>query len=298
MTPFRDGLQFAFDSTSLKWGQECLRKYQYYMIEGWTRLHGNVHLEFGGAYASALEHFHKHIAAGMDREAALIDVVVEALTSTWDTERNEPKEWDHPAKTRANLIRTIIWYVDFFNPDPVSTVILANGSAAVEYSFKLELAPDILYCGHIDRLVAYNGDVYVQDQKTTGSTISARFFDGFAPDTQISGYAYAGSIIHHTPVRGVIIDGAQIAVGFSRFERGYSFRTPAQLEEWRTDSLRDIKRIQEATRENHFPQNPTACGNYGGCPFRTVCSRSPEVRPAFLRAEFEQTRNWNPLVPR
>lgn len=291
-----DGVQFAFDSTSLGWAETCPRLYQYNMIEGWSRLHGNVHLEFGGLYATALEYFHKSLASGADRESALREIVREALIATWAD--GKPTEWDHPSKTRANLIRTIIWYVDHFNPDPLATVILSDGRPAVEYSFTLELAQDTLYCGHIDRLVSYNGDVYVQDQKTTGTTVSARYFEKFAPDVQMSGYAYASSIIYNSPVKGVVIDAAQIAVGFSRFERGFTFRTSSQLEEWRTDTLRHIAAIQQYTREGYFPMNRTSCDKFGGCAFRDVCARAPEVRENFLRADFAQTRKWNPLEKR
>jgi len=293
-----DGNQFAFDSTSLGWSETCPRLYQYNMIDGWSRRHGNVHLEFGGHYATALEHFHKHLAAGLSREEALRIVVKEALTNTWDAEHSRPVEWDHHAKTRPNLLRTIIWYVDHFDPDPLHTVILPDGRPAVEYSFTLELADNILYCGHIDRLVEYNGDVYVQDQKTTGSTVTSRYFDRYAPDVQMSGYASAASIFYQSPVKGVIIDAAQIAVGFSRFERGFTFRTPGQLEEWRTDTLNHIATIRRHTEAGYYPQNRTSCDKFGGCAFRGACSRSPEVRPAFLRADFEQTRTWNPLEKR
>jgi hypothetical protein len=290
-----EGVQFAFDSTSLGWAETCPRLYQYNMLEGWSHLHGNVHLEFGGHYATALEHFHKHLATGMDREQALREIVREALCATWDAELGIPRGWDHTSKTRPNLIRTIIWYVDHFNPDPLHTVLLGDGRPAVEYSFTLELADDVLYCGHIDRLVDYNGDIYVQDQKTTGSTVTPNYFAKFAPDVQMSGYAYASSIFYQSPVKGVIIDAAQIAVGFSRFERGFTFRTPMQLEEWRTDTLHHIAAIQQHTRAGYYPQNRTSCDKFGGCAFRDVCSKSPEVRKNFLAADFEQTRKWNPL---
>lgn len=298
MSPFNEGGQFAWDSTSLGWAQTCLRKYQYYMIEGWRPLGGSIHLEFGAAYATALEHFHKHLALGLDRETALREIIHEALIATWDAEANAPVNWEHQSKTRANLLRTIIWYVDHYADDPCSTVILSDGKPAVEYSFTFELAPDLVYCGHIDRLVEYAGEVYVQDQKTTGHTITPKYFEGFNPSTQMSGYTLAGKIIYNTKVRGVMIDAVQIAVGFSRFERGFTFRTERQLDEWRTDSLLHIENARRATQTGYFPQNPQSCSNYGGCEFREVCSRSPEVRPNFLKATFKQDKTWNPLERR
>lgn len=333
MSPFDStGAQFAWDSTSLGWAETCLRKYQYYMIEGWRPIGGSIHLEFGGAYATALEHFHKHLALGMDRDEALCEVVHEALCATWRYETIEaeyidgvaqvpedvlfaditqtldgktfcikslgPVEWEHSTKTRANLLRTIVWYIDHFEDDACKTVILSDGRPAVEYSFSFELGDGLVYCGHIDRLVEYAGEVYVQDQKTTGHTITPRYFESFSPSTQMSGYALAGKIIYNAKVKGVMIDAAQIAVGFSRFERGFTFRTDGQLEEWRKDSLLHIANARRATQDEYFPQNRTSCDKFGGCEFRDVCSRAPEVRPNFLRASFKQDKVWNPLERR
>jgi hypothetical protein len=212
--------------------------------------------------------------------------------------RGKPLEFYHPTKTRENLIRTIIWYLDHFEHDTLQTVRLANGKPAVEYSFLLPVDNGIVLSGHIDRLVDYSGDVYVTDQKTTSWTLTPRYFDSFTPDTQMSLYTYAGKVIYNMPVKGVIIDAAQIAVGFTRFERGFAHRSDAQLSEWYDDTLRHIEAIQTATRENHFRKSSPSCNLYGGCEFRSVCSRSPEVRDNFLRGDFVQEKRWNPLEAR
>lgn len=39
------------------------------------------------------------------------------------------------------------------------------------------------------------------------------------------------------------------------------------------------------------------CGNYGGCPFRSVCSQSPSTRGLWLTKDFSK-RIWNPLISR
>lgn len=290
--PFDGKGQYAWDSTSLGWAETCFRLYQYNMIERWSPMHQSEHLRFGGHYATALEHFHKALALDSSREDALRQVVREALIDTigWrSTDAN---------KTRETLIRSIVWYIDHFADDPMETVILADGSPAVELSFTVELDPDILYCGHIDRLVSYAGGYYIQDQKTTKSTISPSFFEKFNPNTQLTGYPFAGAIMYKMPIKGVVIDAAQIAVGFTRFERGFTARTQAQLEEWRVDALDTIHKVREATVKSYFPMNRSSCDKFGGCAFRTVCSRSPEVRPQFLKAEFKQREGWNPLERR
>lgn len=304
---FKDGLQFGWDSTSIKLAEECLRKYQYKMVMGWQPFSLSVHLRFGAVYATALEHFYKHVALGMTEADALLEVVSEAMYSTWDYEKDEDGNvigegtaWvsEHNLKTRENLIRTIVWYLDHFEADPAKVVILSDGKPAVEYSFALPVDDGLVFSGHIDRLVTYADNIMVMDQKTTGTTITARYFDSFKPDVQMSMYTFAGRMIYNLPVKGVIIDAAQIAVGFSRFERGMTFRSEADLNEWYDISMFTISSARKATLDNYFPMNRQACGNYGGCEFRKVCSRSPEVRPQFLKADFVQGPRWDPLESR
>lgn len=235
------------------------------------------------------------------------------------------KPWssDHPSKNRFSLIRSVIWYLDQFREDPAATLILANGKPAVELSFRMELdwgpktavwvedeygrypgekhpkpsnQPYIL-CGHLDRVVEFGGQKYVMDRKTTGSSPSPHYFDGFAPDNQMSIYTLAARVQFSTPVAGVIIDAAQIAVGFTRFQRGFTYRTETQLDEWLADAKFWFAQAEGFAERGHWPMNDKACGLFGGCTFRKICSKSPEVRERFLESDFEK-RPWNPLQSR
>jgi hypothetical protein len=330
-----EGVQFAWDSTSIKLSETCLRKYQYRMLIGWQPQRKSVHLLFGGWYASALESYYKYVADGMTPEDAEIEVVHEALTETWEfpaceacdgtgvmntpaalddtaqgpcdtcggngqaTEGGAPWASDHNTKTRENLIRTIVWYLDQFGEDDsCTTVTLANGKPAVEHSFRLEADDGIILSGHLDRLVEYGGKPYIQDQKTTGSTITSRYFDGYNPDTQMSLYTFAGKAIFGLPVKGIMIDAVQIAVGFSRFERGFSFRDDGQLNEWYDNAMYHIEAARRATREDFFPMNPSSCSNFGGCEFRHICSKAPGIRENFLKGDFVIGKRWDPLEVR
>jgi hypothetical protein len=291
------GIQFVWNSTSIKLAEECLRKYQYKMIEGWKPRGLSVHLKFGAHYATALEHYYKHRALGATSEEALRLVVMEALTDTWDRETG-PWLSDHNLKTRENLIRTIIWYVDQFEDEAITVLHDSSGAPMVEHSVLLDVDDGLMFAAHIDRMVEYGGAPYVMDQKTTATTITAHWFNQWSPDVQMSMYTFLGKAAFNIPVKGVILDAAQIAVGFSRFERGFTFRTESQLNEWYDDSMYHIERARTATRNAEFPMNRTACSNYGGCEFRGVCSRSPDVRAQWLAADFERGAVFDPLERR
>lgn len=295
------GLQFAWDQTSIKLALECPRKYKYKILDRWTPYSPSAHLIFGMHYATALEHYHKFRAAGEDHLPAVRAVVRETLEATWvrgaDGTGFPWDSLDH-IKTRENLIRTIVWYLEEFEHDVFKTVILSDGTPAVEYSFALPVDDDIILTGHIDRLVTYHDDYIVTDNKTTGSTISPRYFRGYDLDIQMDQYTFGGKMIYNLPVKGVAIDAAQIAVGFSRFERGFTFRSDDQLNEWYDETMHIIDVTRSRTEENRFPRNRTACGNYGGCEFASVCSAPKEIRQQQLKAEFYQGPGWDPLASR
>lgn len=316
LSPFLPGthIQFAWDSTSLGWLKTCPRLYQYSMIDGWRQHGGSVHLDFGSWYHSALEAYDRIRSAGGEHEDALREVVAWLMRVTWA----DSKPWDsgHNLKTRETLVRSVIWYLEQFGPnDTCETVQLANGKPAVELSFRLEMdwgpktkntedAPDrndaqqpYVISGHLDRVVSFQGNYYVMDRKTSSTTIGSYYFDQYDPDNQMSLYSMAARVIYKTPVRGVIIDAAQIAVGFSRFTRGFTFRTEAQIEEWLEETKAWLRLAEGFATAGHWPMNDKSCHQYGGCVFRKVCSKSPEVRHKFLESGFEK-RQWNPLEPR
>lgn len=294
-----DGTQYRWSANSISAAETCLRKYKYTQLDGWRHKNKSVHLIFGGIYAAALEQYYKHTFAGVPPDEALANVVRAALLETWSHERDESntripdtgEPWDsmHAAKSRETLIRSIIWYFDHFANDTTTTVELADGSPAVEYEFSLPMEGDIILYGKLDQLVTYGDDRYVMDQKTSGQTVTARYFEAYTPDIQMSSYTWAGQIAFNLPIKGVILDVAQIAVGFTRFERGFIHRTQSQLDEWYESSAYTIERATQATVDNYFPMNRTSCGNYGGCEFRSICSRMPKHRQALLEVNFSRT---------
>jgi len=294
------GVQIAWDSTSIGYAQKCMRYYYYKMVRGLQPKSTSIHLVFGGLYASALEHFYLYRAEGATLDEALRRVVKETMIDSWDTEKNCPVPFDHVAKTRPNLIRTIVWYIDQFGEESehgLRTHHLQSGKPAVELSFTIEASEEYYFCGHLDRVVSMADRLYVADQKTTGGTVGTYFFNQFSPNTQMSLYSWAGKHVLRSPVSGVIIDAAQIAVNFTRFERGITTRSRDQLQEWHTETVEFLHRTNEQVAAGKFPMNQASCGNYGGCEFRGVCSRSPSVRENYIRGDFT-THNWDPLKAR
>lgn len=276
------GHQVIWNSTTLDPAKDCPRKYFYMVIEGWQpKGPFNDNITFGSYYAKGLERFHRYRADNRPYDDAFNQVIKDTLEATleWKT--------DNTVKNRETLIRSLVWYLEQYRDDPCKTVILTDGTPAVELTFQFNLTDNIVLAGHLDRIIEYSGDYYIQDQKSTGSALGKYYFNRYNPDNQMSLYTIAAEVVWKTPVKGVMIDAAEIKVGFTRFERGFTFRTKAQNEEWLRHAEYHIRRIWEA-QDAGYPMNDSACMKYGGCQYMEVCSKSPEVREEFLRAKFER----------
>lgn len=303
-------LQLAVDSTSLGEFKVCPRKYYYRLVEGWVPRSTSIHLIFGLLLHRGREDYERLRAGGAEHEDALRTTVRATLLATW----HNGKPWwsDHRTKNRLTLVRTLVWYLDQFGrEDPLQTILLSNGRAAVELSFKFSsgfTAPTsepITLCGHLDRLAELNGQTYVCDIKTTSRSLGASFFAQFNPDNQFSLYTLAGRVAFQTPVAGVIVDACQILPTESKFERQPLLRAEAQVNEWLRDTGYWLGLMSRCAETGVWPQNDKSCNhyhsadgvNFGGCPYRPVCSRPPAARQKWLETDYVREA-WDPAIAR
>lgn len=326
-------IQYAWDSTCLSALKTCPRLYYYQYVAGWSSPGESIHLRFGQEYHQALQDYDKERAANIVHDDAVHDVVRELLLRTVDwNPTDETKAGKY--KNRTSLVQSVINYLDEHRDDPAQTYIMADGSPAVELSFRFELdwgpkatrdtgIPSIigeqdedgkpigtlqmeqpyLLCGHLDRVVTFSDNLFVMDHKTTTSTPGPYWFDQWAPSNQMSLYSFAGQVVLDSPVKGVIINAAQLLLEppYTRFVRGFTFRTQDQIDEWLTDLRHWLAKAEAYATEGYWPMNDTACDRFGGCRFREVCSKSPQVREKFLESDFvklDKDSMWNPMIPR
>ena len=305
-SPFIKGtyVQYAWDSTSIGWLKTCPRLYYYEMICGWRGAGDNIHLRFGIEYHRALEDYDLYMMDnGRDHDRAVMQTVEDLLIRIHDW-NPEPTKKTEEMKSKFNLVRTVVWYLDHYKIDEAKTITLANGTPAREVSFQFDINTvadfgnakyNYVLCGHLDRIVDYQGHMFVMDYKTTTNTPSSYYFDQFDPHNQMSMYSLAGRVVMQSPLRGVIIDAAQVAVNFSRFARSFTLRSEEQLEEWLDDLSYWFAQAENYAAEEYWPKNDTACDKYGGCKYRSICRLPKSVRQNFLEGNFEKGKQWNPL---
>ncbi len=317
-------IQFAWDSTSIGAIKQCPRYYFYTIICGYVPKDEPIHLRFGIEYHEAIQDYENLRATGVPFNDAVREVMGNLLVRSHNFDP-DPTTKAGQYKNPTTLRQLVVDYLDEFRSDPCETLILANGKPAVELSFRWELdwgpqtiktvtlpngmeaaetsnpQPYIL-CGHLDRVVTYNNDLFVLDHKTTQTTPSDYYFAGFSPNNQVTLYSLAGQIVLDSPMRGVIIEAAQILLETpNRFARRPIYTSDQLIHEWLGDLEPVLQMAEDYARAEYWPMNDTACGMYGGCKFRGVCSKNPEVRKHYLSADFtqlEEKDKWNPLKAR
>ncbi len=334
-SPFLPGtnIQYAWDSTSLGLFKTCPRLYEYTMIRGYTSKAENLHLRFGIEFHQALQDYQTCRNENFPHDEAVWEAMFclqQRLSASplpdgtdegfWRGGNVKSLEKALKYKNLDTLRQLVIDYLDFYENDPAKTFIMADGKPAQELSFRFELdfepeasvvgdeggtpiqAQPFILCGHIDRVVDFNGSLMILDHKTTSTTLGSYYFDQYEPHNQMSLYTLAGKIVLNTVIKGVIIDAAQILLeDENRFVRGFTYRTAEQLEEWQDSLCLTLGYAEACATQDYWPQNDTACDKFGGCKFRGICSKSPQVRDKFLATDFivqPLEERWNPLRSR
>jgi hypothetical protein len=296
-----DGFQIAYDTVSLNSLKKCPRYYQYTILEGWELRLRPPALAFGIAFHTCMETWHKLLALGMSPDLAQLRLTRLAGLLGETTPPGDS------VRSKETLVRSVIWYTDQFREDPAQTTYLSTGKPAVEYSFTFPFeiigGHQTYLCGHIDRIVEYEEQVWVTDYKTSKHPLDYKFLDQFKPNGQIKHYTLAAHVLAQdstaipTPPVGALIDGVQLGVTFTRFQRFPILYSSAEIDEYIADTKVWLNLALTLRDQEHYPMNETACDQYGGCVFREICRQSPLHRQRYLETNFRR-RTWDPLVAR
>lgn len=209
------------------------------------------------------------------------------------------------AKNRLTLIRLIIWWMDNQPEDlaqGLHAYVFPNGVPAVELSFKLPLpiqtpyGEDYVLSGHIDYIGEFGPDKFIIDNKTTKKGLTASFWSTYSPHMQLDTYDLVGSLLFpDLDLRGFLVDAAQTLVSGAEFALHPYYKTEGHREEHFEDIKYWIKQAEGAAEAGYWPMNKKSCYT---CPFKQVCSKAPELREAYLRANFTKGEPWDASADR
>lgn len=293
------------DNTMRSAWKACQRKFWLSFMEGWAGQKPSVHLHAGLAFAKGLEVTRfAFYSGGASAE--------EAIMLGWKALIEAYGDFDSSESPNKNAHRMGEALVSYFDEYPLETDTLKpaifRGNPAVEFTFAIPLPinhPEtglpILYCGRFDMLGEANGQLFVVDEKTTGS-LGQYWARRYELSAQFTGYCWAAHQYGY-PVVGAIVRGIGILKTDIKHAAMPLLRPPFMIEEWYRELLIDIHGMIEAWKkmetmdgwEAYRPDYADACGSYGGCQFISVCNIHPANREKLLAVNFTK-REWTPLA--
>lgn len=204
---------------------------------------------------------------------------------------------------------------------PLSALPFTIDPAMVEIGFAFPLTDegDIVFCGRLDALAAYNGGLYTVENKSTWN-VSRDWLSTFANDSQLSGYTWAAMQHAAQPVVGTMLNAIEISKipdsdrrcdkhATPYYECGHLHnaekhqiviptRSPIQIEEWRKTAIHLarkhadlIRRFQELKDIQKVRTQGTFNGHCRFCAFNGWCVTGRTMEYALNNFIFEP---WSP----
>jgi len=155
----------------------------------------------------------------------------------------------------------------------------------VEIALQWELSSDLIYCGKVDGLVEWMGDVYILEHKTSSSM--SQFVA--QPNHQISGYIYGSQVLGQSTV-GAIVNLVAVLKTKQDYHRILTYRAKWELDDWRLHVLHTKRRIDEAIETGFFDRHTHSC-TY--CPYKDLCTSPPDAVEAVITSKYKESP-WEP----
>ena len=304
------------NSSSLALIQECLRKTNYSLREGWRPEGESPATLFGSAVHSFMEVFY---TAKPDERRLFPLETLEMMSygHTADQEQTEPTlravrafltrgaELSSLPEGDKRSLQNGVWllheYVKKFHSDPY-TAHCDDAGSFIERRFDLPFFDtprlNITIFGTIDFVFKHTltGELLAGDHKTTSSMGfgESSFFDREKPNHQYSMYLLALKRLYGIDTEDFLVNVFEVkqkpktARGSGpSFPRQITKRTEEDFTELQDVIVESVERYLTAIEKNRFPLGPVeACQKYGGCSFKQVCAAPQSMRQTILRNKF------------
>jgi len=289
----------VWDNTMRAEFVSCPRAFFHRFMLGIDSATPSVHLHAGASFARGLEVARKQFYdAGEPADVAAARGLAALYTAYGDFDPGDS------AKSADGIAGALEYYFSVFplDTDRAKPVRTASGHG-IEFNFVLpipevchpETGEPILYSGRFDMLCDWNGGLYVEDDKTTGS-LGASWSKQWELRSQFTGYCWGARQFGYD-VRGALIRGIAI------LKRGYNhaeavvYRPQWMVDAWHAQLIRDLRRAIDCWREGYWDANfADSCASYGSCSYLPLCTTdSPE---SWANGSGRYTvRFWDPTNP-
>ena len=293
-------LRLVWDSTSLNAFMSDPLDYYWRYVQGWRDPEKSIDLLWGTAWDKSAGMYHQTRGAGFNSEKALEATVWFAIGHAQKVDLDQaaadaPKDKGRK-KNLATLIRALVWYDAEFGDyalfEPISTEPRLG---------KCELgitSPDgqkYLMVGNYDEIVREpdTGKLMVVERKTTTQAFSQYYWLDYDPSVQINTYDWL--VAQENKIAGVLLEGCQTGIGFTRFAHRPVYRTPQQRGHWLHVMRFWIKFAEQIAMADDWDIAMNLATQRWESVTRNIERRSPAVWDGLLQVELEKRDPWNPL---
>lgn len=268
----------TLDNSALDAFNRCQRLYQLSVVHAKTGKR-TAALDFGSLFHLGLDVWYK---------------TRDPLRALQTVQEAEYEDRPDDFRTKARCILMLSEYFEYYGVDDHWKIL----STETPFDIMGEVDRRILpYGGRIDLVVEWHDKYWIVDHKTT-SRFGSTFYEGFVPDTQMVGYAWAASQLVGVPIHGVIINTIIVHKVKKSADQQFN-RRPLQIHDWMTEewleqTIDTRLQIEKAHASGRFlPRWRSCVGKYGRCGFYDLCRTRPENRERVLATEYEDsTWDW------
>ena len=260
--------QLILDSTQAKTYSQCPKKYDLNYIQNLRKIDysNDLDLRWGSAIHAGLEQF--------TEKTPHIQPMIDAFKKDFIEKEEDSTNKNHNKKNVNTGVHTLGEFIPFYRNN------FADWETLQVEETGHTMIGDTKYLCKIDRVMKHNGNIYVVDFKTTGSSPSQNYFRRFKLDFQASGYVKwckekYGQCSGFIPI--VMFVGYRSRKyldnppGFHvKFDYDIVTRTQEQLDWFEKDLRKISKEITENKRDGFFRKSPTAC-EFFSCQYQELC---------------------------
>ena len=258
-------ISHTFDSSQLQEYKNCPYSYKLKYVDSLARRkEGEV--EHDRVYGSAL---HAGLEALFKGDG--LDKAKEAFSLSYPIQLDETDK----AKTQANGLLLLKEFEQFCKDNYSGYEVVEVeqvGRIKLNESVEFQVKPDAVL------KAKGSGEFYGMDNKTTGRSLTAEFWNKFDPAAWVTAQsAYVEQ--KFGSCSGVFVNGISFGyrsraykgepAGFhSNIERQLFNRNPLQIERWKHDALTWIQRVEESKANGAWGKNTEHCR---WCSYRPIC---------------------------
>jgi hypothetical protein len=273
-------MKTSFDYTMMSTYHVCHRKYNFRFNRNLVRKETALPLEFGRVIHAALDFL--YTAWDVEGAVALFKAQYKENLELDDKRTVAMGEW---------ILRN---YADHYANQPWKLV-------HSEMPFEVELPTGKKLMGRIDKIIEWDGVLWVVDHKTT-SGLGASYFKMAEPNAQFMGYTFAARKLGF-PVVGTVIDAMLVAKGLldskSRAKLTPLARYDAHVSdelmvEWLQWAVGTQNMIAYDEKNEFWIPNYESCTYYGECPYRSLCKEIPALREKIIGMDYKE-EVWSPV---